>query len=276
MQVKPARTMYLSLLVVSALLLTGNAGGAQKEASASAPPPPQTGKALIIVYRHGSSRGGKGYPIIFINRNFLTKLRYATYATLEVPQGPVVLDATFEQMDRGTTFARDEPGLQIPVGYFPFTSLIFDSGCVAVDWWHLGRAQRADLDRCDGELRDANAAANQVMTALYGAISPQPGFRKVLKRNAAEIFLTAHPDLKERLRICGPLISPNDARLCQIEVSQAAATLNPRGHRIELEGEVGKTYYIKYDVPTFSQSTMALVDAATGAKEISRLKAATD
>ncbi|MGA3025828.1 MAG: hypothetical protein ABSF98_13755 [Bryobacteraceae bacterium] len=302
MQVKSVPAMYVGLLVIASLLSTGSATGAQKGPPALTPPPqPAAGKALVIVYRHGGSRGGEGYPIIFVNRNFLAKLRYATYTALEVPQGPVVLDATFEQVDRGTTGPKDQLGF-LPTSYFPFTSLSFDSGCAGLDWWRLGKAQSADVARCEGQLREVSAVLGVAVPELQREIqsryhihiinarlTPADELQLVIAwlatHNAVEApvserYLAAHPDLKERLRMCGSLFRVErlfeGLGACQVAVNQAAATLNPKGRRIELEAEAGRTYYVKYDVPTFRESTMALVDAATGAKEISRLHATTD
>ncbi|MFO1500594.1 MAG: DUF2846 domain-containing protein [Verrucomicrobiota bacterium] len=67
------------------LLIVGCATGPKFETTAV----PRDGKALVYVYRKGSMVGAAGYSRIYVNNEFLTKLRNSGYAPCEVPPGTV-------------------------------------------------------------------------------------------------------------------------------------------------------------------------------------------
>ncbi len=64
-----------------------------KTVSASAAAP--TAQASIYVYRQGHMLGAIGHPIIFVNDYLLAEMHNSNYASLEVPQGTVIVSATF-------------------------------------------------------------------------------------------------------------------------------------------------------------------------------------
>ncbi|MGA3098307.1 MAG: DUF2846 domain-containing protein [Bryobacteraceae bacterium] len=79
----------------------------------SAAPPSPAGTAKVYVYRRGFVGLAIGWPV-FINGEFLTKLRHSKYVLLEIPQGTLVLSSQCSPSATITTLHM--PGIDVKAG----------------------------------------------------------------------------------------------------------------------------------------------------------------
>ena len=214
------------------LVLPGDAAGSRKSKPAAAP----EGKALVIVYRRGSTVRKIMFPSVFVNDYFLGDLYNSEYVSLAVQEGTVVVTST--------VLLGGHVKIPSPTGYW--ASL---PGCAGLDWGRLAFAPLADLELCDSNL-----------TALYeecgttGTIVGSPRF--------GGIIMTHVPACNHRLD------GADGARNLLFLASEA--------HRIKIEVEAGKTYYVEWSISlkVKTGNQLQLVDAAIGAKDIRKLKPA--
>jgi hypothetical protein len=229
------------LLAVSSFFLTTRQVRAQKF---TASPPPKDGNALIYIYRPENRLSAGSSNIIFVNNYLLAVLHHANYATIEVPQGKVVITGT-----------RLLANVQVPSTTAYWTTL---PGCneLGQDWRRFLLASPADITLCYNGLTDLYARCHIYRTFMG---SYQIG-------STTTIYI---PNCNSNLNGLG------DAPfLLSLAVLSSREVLPLR---FEIDVESGKTYFLKWTTNSWNGSSpvkLVLVDAVKGAKEIKGLNLA--
>jgi hypothetical protein len=201
--------------------------------------------------------GVVGHPVIFINDYLLAQMHAANYTSVQIPQGPVVITATFAY----------DGQLSIPSPAVPATAGSWAAlpGCVGLDWRRLAAASPSDITLCQKGL-----------AGLYSECAPTVSYSGCALPGCVLIKTTRVPACYSSLN--GSADAPF---LLSIAAQERDALANglPHPHsgnlhlQLRIEAEAGKTYYVKWSVST-SGGKMELVDTANGEKEIRGLKLA--
>lgn len=235
-------------LFATLLLLTGSASGRKKSIAL---PQPSPGNALVIIYREGGMYGEGVSPIIFFNDYLVGAMDLATYAPVEVSQGSGVITATHAEW---------KLQLIVPSASGSWAWL---PGCRGLDWWRLAAAPPADVTLCqEGLARLVGECAPSATWKSVGTYRVRetnvPACNSNLNGSGSAPYLLAlAPELRNALG--SGIIPPNPGGSLHLHT------------QLRIEAEAGKTYYVKWSV-TVSGGKMKLMEAATGEKEIRKLK----
>jgi hypothetical protein len=223
--------------------LTGNNAPVQPVS-----PPSPADEATVYVYRTGKTFGAALHARIFIGGDHQAILHLSNYLEAKVPQGKVFVAGT----PSGNLAS-------VPECAGPDIQLAFVSGAP-------GEAQREDLTRCEGALREAIAAISADLRSNYP--STEVIHLCNLKVSAGMPWGYIHTVGYRR----------EDAIKCQFEMRIFLRLLKGSltwPTRIAIDVEAGKTYYIMWSY-TMRGGKLELMDSTTGAKDILKCHPAND
>jgi hypothetical protein len=299
------------MLTGAALLLAAWPANGQAAAAAN-----KAGTATIVVYRKGAMFGAATHWPVFANLDYLGHFRNANFASVEVPEGTAILSADKIHQGFGAdTFLPSlqtagtpcdgvdwrhlgsaDPGAVAPCdgelmgaygAIMTVARAIHPSGAPAfavpsaalyIDEMKKARTPAERLRNWD--LAQKRASSVELQNSLGEALSLV--ILKMVAGVESRHYLAAHPDLQEKLRICGPPGSSLDR--CTTQVRSALKLANPStAALLRVPVLAGKTYYVRislslaqckahHDLQTMECiPDLSLVDAAVGSKETSKL-----
>jgi hypothetical protein len=210
----------------------------EKPAAPSAP----IGKALVYVYRKGHIAGGS--TLIFANGDFLAELHNANFASVEVPQGAVSIASI--------------AAVNILFHFPPAAHWASGPGCTNVNWRRLFEVSSAAAEPCDNELRDWIRKCSEEFGPL---------------RRACALEIGPMEEARSLLRLAVEPEAPPLSYFRNVHDSRERLT------RVKADMQAAKTYYFRWSIPyapfqAAKAPQLELVDDATGAKEVSRLRRA--
>jgi len=229
-------TLLLVTLALSnpALPQTTNGSGSVIAKATTSPPP---GKAMVYVYRKGTSMLGlAGSPFIFVNDYLLPPMDNSEYVAIEVPEGEVSLTAT-------TAFVRGQQHFATPSPTGYWTSL---PGCAGLDWRRLAAVPLKDREVCRANLVQ--------LFAECGVKVSQTGIIRTTTIPGCNYKLLDQPN--------APVHSTSGIAFA-FSILYALDSSQPR--TFQIKAEAGRTYYAKWHVRI---GDLKLMDEATGAKEM--------
>lgn len=264
------------------------------------------GKARIYVYRKGSRMAAMAYPLLFVNDYPLAVLSRSTYAWLDVAPdttvvslfsgvgsavaGVKILRDAFPPRFQWPTCTGDPRKAQCEWNSAPPPAGTDEYGCAKLNWKRMDTAHLEDLKVCRAELVHTNAALMNWIDphrkagelALGLVLGPALGGGL-----AGDAISGPHGDQSAWLHMCGPEPfgepsaeaastirdhlkhgdNTDNWSRCQNSIAAARAMLDAN-HRIRIDTEPGKSYYVQWVLG----ARIELVDAERGAEDIRQLR----